>query len=60
VTSWCESLGLVTNDPGRGRGQRASHGPFGMIQNLTFLFWRDLGRQDARPMAEPIRGVWLA
>jgi hypothetical protein len=31
-----------------------------MIQNLTFLFWRGLVREDARPMAEPIRGVWLA
>ena len=31
-----------------------------MIQNLTFLFWRDMVREDPRPMAEPMRGVWLA
>ena len=28
-----------------------------MIQKLTFLLWRDVGRQNARPMAEPMRRV---
>jgi cytochrome c oxidase assembly factor CtaG len=31
-----------------------------MIQDLTFLFWREVVREDARPMTEPMRGVWLA
>jgi hypothetical protein len=31
-----------------------------MIQKLTFLFCRTVGSQDARTMAEPLRGVWLA